>query len=294
MFKVECPGCKAPYQVDERRIPSSGLKMRCPKCGTSFKVDPPDDGRRTGPSPVLGGALGMGAEGESMPPPALSSPSPRGAAGLKGTMVGVAPATAAPRPAPAANLKGTMLGVAPAGAAAPPAPPRPAPAANLKGTMLGVAPAAGVVGKPPPMPVRKAPAQPKPAPDAFSDLDLPAVGRAPGAPRAPQPSDADLPAPLAPQPFDDLPAPLAPQAFDDLPVAAAPHAAGALDIELDLPSLGGRASDAKARTASQEIELDLPTVGGPRSRAPAPAMDLPSISLRPPEPWNGQQSSTSP
>src|SRR5437868_4517999 len=58
MFKVECPGCKAPYQVDERRIPSSGLKMRCPKCGTSFKVDPPDDARRTGPSPVLGGALG--------------------------------------------------------------------------------------------------------------------------------------------------------------------------------------------------------------------------------------------
>src|SRR5450755_2792006 len=113
MFKVECPGCKGPYQVDERRIPSSGLKMRCPKCGTSFKVDPPSDTRRTGPS-VLGGALGIGSEGESAPPPALSAPAPRPAVDLKGTIVGVAPAAGPPRPAGAANLKGTMLGVAPA------------------------------------------------------------------------------------------------------------------------------------------------------------------------------------
>src|SRR5690606_16470660 len=35
MVKVECQGCQAPYQIDERRIPPTGLKMRCPKCGTS-------------------------------------------------------------------------------------------------------------------------------------------------------------------------------------------------------------------------------------------------------------------
>src|SRR6188768_39730 len=109
MFKVECPGCKAPYQVDERRIPSSGLKMRCPKCGTSFKVDPPAEGRRTGP--VLGGALGIGSDGESAPPPAFGAPPP----------------AAAPAPAPAArppvDLRGTMLGVAPGAA---PAAARPA------------------------------------------------------------------------------------------------------------------------------------------------------------------------
>lgn len=69
MFKVECPGCKAPYQVDERRVPPSGLKMRCPKCGTTFKVEPPAvDNRRTGPSPVLGASLGMDS-GPSQPPP---------------------------------------------------------------------------------------------------------------------------------------------------------------------------------------------------------------------------------
>jgi len=38
MLNVECESCKAPYQVDERRVPPAGLKMRCPKCGHSFLV----------------------------------------------------------------------------------------------------------------------------------------------------------------------------------------------------------------------------------------------------------------
>src|SRR5258707_7411417 len=45
MLNVECEGCKATYPVDERRIPQTGLKMRCPKCGTSFVVNPPADDR---------------------------------------------------------------------------------------------------------------------------------------------------------------------------------------------------------------------------------------------------------
>src|SRR4051812_35367221 len=38
MVKVECDGCRAPYRIDEKRIPATGLKMRCPKCGTSLLV----------------------------------------------------------------------------------------------------------------------------------------------------------------------------------------------------------------------------------------------------------------
>jgi cellulose synthase operon protein C len=38
MIKVECVSCKSPYDVDERRIPDKGMKMRCPKCSTSFMV----------------------------------------------------------------------------------------------------------------------------------------------------------------------------------------------------------------------------------------------------------------
>ncbi len=54
MFKVECLGCQAPYQVDERRVPEKGLKMRCPKCGTTFKVEPPTAGDlSTSQSPAI-------------------------------------------------------------------------------------------------------------------------------------------------------------------------------------------------------------------------------------------------
>ncbi|NOU34840.1 MAG: hypothetical protein HOO96_43670, partial [Polyangiaceae bacterium] len=38
MLRVECESCKAPYQVDEKRVPPTGLKMRCPKCGHTFMV----------------------------------------------------------------------------------------------------------------------------------------------------------------------------------------------------------------------------------------------------------------
>ncbi len=41
MVKVECDGCRAPYQIDEKRIPPTGLKMRCPKCGTNLLVTRP-------------------------------------------------------------------------------------------------------------------------------------------------------------------------------------------------------------------------------------------------------------
>ena len=43
MLKVECESCKAPYQIDERRVPKGGLKMRCPKCGHSFVVQNPNE-----------------------------------------------------------------------------------------------------------------------------------------------------------------------------------------------------------------------------------------------------------
>lgn len=42
MLKVECESCRAPYQVDERRVPPGGLKMRCPKCGHTFLVTDPN------------------------------------------------------------------------------------------------------------------------------------------------------------------------------------------------------------------------------------------------------------
>src|SRR5512139_3340510 len=89
MVKVECHGCSAPYQVDERRIPPAGLKMRCPKCGASLLVQRP----------------GQGGEAAPLAPPAPPPGAPFGGppfGGLNpsGELQGGIdlPATAAPRP----------------------------------------------------------------------------------------------------------------------------------------------------------------------------------------------------
>jgi predicted Zn finger-like uncharacterized protein len=71
MLKVECESCKAPYQIDERRVPPTGLKMHCPRCGHTFLVAHPD----ADDPPTLGGVAGSG--GRPAPPtvPAFSAPS---------------------------------------------------------------------------------------------------------------------------------------------------------------------------------------------------------------------------
>jgi predicted Zn finger-like uncharacterized protein len=124
MVKVECDGCKAPYQIDEKRIPLAGLKMRCPKCGTNLVVMKPESG---------------GAEAD-LPAPAPAKPSP-----FKGAPPRPAPPAPPPRPAakapsfpsleddlldlPSATHQGpepggprTSLGFGPPAGYAPPAP----------------------------------------------------------------------------------------------------------------------------------------------------------------------------
>src|SRR5260370_41840119 len=79
MLKVECDSCKAPYQVDERRVPPAGLKMRCPKCGHSFLVSSGRIGAAPNPQAPAGPppsppqtASGVGVPGSGSPPPSLS------------------------------------------------------------------------------------------------------------------------------------------------------------------------------------------------------------------------------
>ena len=67
MVKVECDGCKAPYQIDEKRIPAAGLKMRCPKCGTNLVVMKPEGGAAEPARPSAG----------KPPPPRPAPPPPR-------------------------------------------------------------------------------------------------------------------------------------------------------------------------------------------------------------------------
>ena len=71
MFKVECPGCKSSYNVDERRVPeNTGMKMRCPRCQSSFVVRRPGEGAApsSGATPPSSGGINPPSSGAPVPP----------------------------------------------------------------------------------------------------------------------------------------------------------------------------------------------------------------------------------
>jgi cellulose synthase operon protein C len=281
MFKVECPGCKAPYQVDERRVPSTGLKMRCPKCGTSFQVEPPDDGRRTGPSPVLGDASAPRPEQAAAPRAPLRNAAAR-------TMVGVAPSSLglgppATKPAPPVAPKGP-----PAPAPARPAPPRaPDPYADADLPAVGGAAAqadlpVAAARKPPPLP--GGPRPPVPAIKARPPSTLPPEDLEEDLPAVPSGDELDLPAPAAPPPVAGT---ARPARDADLPALAS-------DSEWGLPAVGGAkpAAPAPARPVDAAgpsgLDLDLPDLADLDLGGPGGEMDLPSPAvLAPPSASKG-------
>ncbi len=276
MLKVECDSCKASYPIDERRVPPTGLKMRCPKCGHSFLVTNPAGGAPAG-----------------APPPA--------------------PGAAPPKPPPAAapSLKRTMVGVGGAGpvvgAPAPPAAPRPPPAPPVppaRAPMPSDFPAAltsldeenlpvistGAADLPAPKaqraPAAAAPPAPRPAaPAAAARAPMPPPTRAPAAPAAPV-SAAARPAPPAPPP--KAAAPFADSFELDLPVVSGDssnkHGPLVLDDAADLPALAGE-SDLPAIARGADLpsaKRAAPKPPPPRAAAPAPGrppedFDLPVI-----------------
>src|SRR6185369_9621419 len=68
MITVACISCSHQYPLDERRLPATGLKMRCPKCGTTFLVFP--DGRTTEAPAAKPATLA----GPKVPPPGPAKP----------------------------------------------------------------------------------------------------------------------------------------------------------------------------------------------------------------------------
>jgi predicted Zn finger-like uncharacterized protein len=180
MIKVECVSCKSPYDVDERRIPEKGMRMRCPKCTTSFMVD------RTGKTSALGSAP-TGAVKKDPPAPqptaavkALSLP-PALASDLTGPLElqGPQPDVPALRQPSAAGAAPPVQQPSAAGAFAP-RPPASAAASAFKRTLLGQTAPTAPASSPPGPPTATAPrvpaaSAPKPASDFPQLTDLPAV-----------------------------------------------------------------------------------------------------------------------
>lgn len=282
MLRIECQSCRAPYQVDERRVPPSGLKMRCPKCGFSFVVK--SDG-----STLAAAAPAAPAGG----PPPVPKAIPRRAPTMIGVGVEAAdlpavsgakvdlPAVAPPRadlPAPAKRPPPPVpKPVAPRAAAPPP------PANQLDDPFGKISvPGMPAVSLPPALggldDLPSVPASQRPAAPGFGSIDL----------------GLDLPAPIAdlpaPRPGADLPAPKA----ADLPARSLKKTAlGIGDIELDTRDRAPAAPEqrdpleadlpaAKAEIGFGEIDLpslssDLPAVASAAVGLPAAAASLPAV-----------------
>jgi len=94
--KISCPNCSAAYELDDSRVPPSGLNIKCPKCKNPFTVQRPKaEAAKAGGKPVvpLPGQAGAkpAAQKPSAPKPALK-PKTGGAVPLPGLAEGQAAA----------------------------------------------------------------------------------------------------------------------------------------------------------------------------------------------------------
>ena len=245
MIQVQCPSCQASYDVDERRVPADGLKMRCPKCAERFivRVDgsthtgstaPPSKKRK---KTQVG--LGPGAPPLAPPVPSIANEAP-------------APSSAdVDLPAPI-ERPGLADLPAPKGGAG----------------SLDLDPFEDVPGETD-LPAPKGDQEHRPSGfDPFADVDLP----------APMEPSVDLPTAIdvAPSGGIDLPAPLSSTGTDDELDLLAPKSggssggsAGGPSEEVDLPMA---LTDAEL-PAPMSLESELPAVLG-QSDLPAPRDDF--------------------
>ena len=309
MLRIECESCHAPYQVDERRVPPQGLKMRCPKCGHTFSVSTtgatttaPASARAPAPAPAAPNkmkmtmvGLGSGGDGANADLPAMKA-----AALPKAPPLPPKPAAPAPAPGPAPTVNADAdLPVArvdlPAtrGAAPRPAPPRPGavPPRPAPPRPIAAKPAPAPAPAPAAAPPARAPQAPTLDATGFGDLDLPAArDKQSSLPAAlGNLGDLDLPAARARAAAPTPPARPASPAASPAPAPAAP-AFG----EIDLPAVAASLPTAKAKPAEMTFDLDLPhpkvaaakpsarddlelDLGPPAADLPAPLPALPTL-----------------
>ena len=296
MLKVQCEACGAPYEVDPRRVPANGMKMRCPGCGATVHVAPanraptpdldleldlPAKATRPGTAKAaLGGGLSLPpVKGVSLPSQAdddLSDlpiakrpkgPAPRLSASAEGDLEDLPMRKAAPEPSLKQTTPGVLHGGEPRALAPAPRPSVPA---------HGAAFDAGLD-----LPAPKAKLQ-EPRKSAISDLDLPAP-KTKAPPSKAATAELDLPAAKLKTAGENRAA----TAELDLPAAKAKPqemSERALSSELDLPAPKTKAGFGLGKGASSEMdlpmakakpgadELDLPA---PKAKAPVADFDLP-------------------
>lgn len=304
-MQVACEQCQSTYQLDERRLPPAGLKMKCPKCAHTFLVRRADAGGGAAPAPSRPGppppppAIGAGPAEAGFGELDLPAPSP---AQKAAPWTGSAAAAPTPGfgdvdlPAPSAQKAAPWQGkAAPSGfgeldlptvSSGPPAaagkemaskfPSASAVVESIGAELPAVRPSKASVFDLD-LPGKKPSGAPKTT-QAFGDLDLPGP-RSPAPPATVDPSitrpppsrepqrPAPRPAPAAS--FDELDLPL-PASSADLPIprgAVAPASAGRGSTLLGTPGM----ADLPVPRRDVDLPMPLPGVTMPSPEAQARA-----------------------
>jgi predicted Zn finger-like uncharacterized protein len=261
MLKVECESCTAPYQIDERRVPADGLKMRCPKCGHSFVVARPE-------------ATARGASFAA--PPAARPPA--------------APAPAAPaRPLSPHPPRSPLPSDFPAALGSLDEPDLPVVSAELPVARGPTAHLPAAKKPPPPRPVSKGSAVPGPppaSPPVVPKPSFPPPQARPGPGQAATRSESgDGLAPDLEVALPDVVADL-PEARRGLRKGPPPPRSRSLDIDLPIPAAPLPASKRDADLPSLAAALPATTAALPVIAAalPSPAASLPAVAANLPSP----------
>jgi predicted Zn finger-like uncharacterized protein len=71
-MKVSCPSCQTNYNIDDKRIPPGGAKLKCARCQNTFPIRPPSEGVATPVAIPLPGAAAPASA--AIPLPGAAAP----------------------------------------------------------------------------------------------------------------------------------------------------------------------------------------------------------------------------
>jgi cellulose synthase operon protein C len=247
ILQPKCPSCTATYDLDSNRVPAQGLKMRCPKCGATFRVL--QDGTTAAPDAIP------------------SSPPTR-----KPTQQGVGPASSAPQAPDAGEARfGKPRADPTQKLVQPPARPQ---------IPVGNAPQGD-------LPVRKQSAdlpalKMPPVPPPRRAMPTKIGAGPPQAPPPPRPIAPPIAAPIAPPvtaPLADRDLPSRKQQIVDLPQPVGPN-------RVPTTNLPARKAEAVSPQRPPSV-LPSPFAPGVLSKSSEPPFDLSDLQSEPPGPRRG-------
>jgi predicted Zn finger-like uncharacterized protein len=199
-MRVTCPSCQTAYNIDERRIPPGGAKLKCSSCQTLIPLRPSEAAAPPAPSaagvrlregavPLPGLGLGAAPSSPAAGLPHLSARVPEPPPTVQSLTTGVIPLppraptpsgvpsiTAAPPAPPPRRSDRTLMASAPVELPAPSAPPRAAPVGH---------PPPSVFATPPPLPPRPGAVAPSPLSAFAVPMPSPTGSAAPPPPAVP-------------------------------------------------------------------------------------------------------------